>query len=981
MSTIFCLNLILKWRYINIPLDRDYGIYGYHALFWLKNRKTPYRDTVEGHPPGRWLLYALLLKFFKQSRKLFRITNFGFILASNLLIYLICTISFNQTTALAAGIIFAIISSLPISVWPQSSDELYQIFFSILAFFIIIVTPPDQNWPILIAGLTVFLAVIFKQSAIINTLPVVALIILFKSVNYTWIILFGCGIIIGALLLLLFFLKEKIPVLHYRRLFALDQQSFLIHFKNLFYHTSSMKKSKEKLELNDKRNSGDRTNKPELHAETFSYDKRAHVSWVNNIIVKYFKQNLVSIILMLIGLLLSFNSDTFNSGMVSTLIWMIFIIFTIWLNKHLMPYHLMPLMAPLSIFAGRGVDQIFESGNGFAYAYISPVVLLIIFSAGIIILRNEIKIWIMEEKRGLGHIFCQGSDWEFSTAGEEIGKYLATVTSDDDQVYVWGPEHEIYIWAGRSSPTRTLFCPRSGVSYSPDPIGMETEIVNQLKSQPPKYIVITALLDENQLFSEFLSENYAPERKMYGEIEIHLRQELQEEKRVVAQIVQEPLVSIIILTWNALDYTRQCIDSIRANTNHPHEIIFVDNASTDGTVDYLNKLVTENENYSLIANSGNHGFAAGNNQGMAVARGNYLLLLNNDVLVPEGWLERLVHCAEMDSSIGLVGPLTNRISGLQMIENITYSDPADSFEYARRIAQAHQRKYTPRRRLAGFALLISRALYEQIGGLDERFGSGNYEDDDYCLRSTAAGFKIMVAEDVFIHHFGSVSFESNDIDYNRAMAKNRDLFRDKWPQVDLDWLMERDITLVELNDQIVERAQVALEKQKCTEAIELYQNILKTNPVDDRALYGMGLAYYMQSDNQRALEIFQRITNLIPEFSAVHANIGLIHAQRGDISLAVTSLNRVVELDPHNLDAQVQLAEILLLNDQVDSGAQVLKLVLETDPQHIGALNRMGILMLEINRKEKAQRYFEIALQLDPNNEMAKRHLTKINEL
>ena len=193
ISVILCINLLLKWRYVSIPLDRDYGIYGYHALFWLKNRKTPYRDTVEGHPPGRWLLYALLLKLFKQSRKLFRITNFAFIFASNLLVYLICAESFNQTTALAAGIIFAIISSLPISVWPQSSDEIYQIFFSILAFYMIIITPPAQNWPVLIVGLTVLLAVLFKQSAIINTIPVMALLILFKSDNFTWIILFSCN--------------------------------------------------------------------------------------------------------------------------------------------------------------------------------------------------------------------------------------------------------------------------------------------------------------------------------------------------------------------------------------------------------------------------------------------------------------------------------------------------------------------------------------------------------------------------------------------------------------------------------------------------------------------------------------------------------------------------------------------------------------------------------------------------------------------
>ena len=811
-----------------------------------------------------------------------------------------------------------------------------------------------------------------------NTLPPVFLILFVTGDKFLIpASLLITGILIGFAFTYIFYRSQKIGINYFINTFGLSLTALKLQIKNILFKRELEQVAAEITTESEKTGAG--INPIEYKTES----DRAHRFWLRKLYKAFINQT--ALFTIPAGMAIAagiFNSSAFlvNTGLI--LAWLVFAIITVLMNRHLMPYHFIPLSLPLSILAGQGFAQIYEivSSNHNWIAGLSLV--WIIALPGIVILGFKIKYWIAVESTGRGKIFNNDpNEWVFYNAGEKVGRYLKTATGENDKIYVWGAEHEIYIWAGRSAPTWDLFCPRLKVSFTSDPMQAETYILEQLQADLPKYIIVTAPMDDNPRFVEFLQANYELERKMFGEIEIHLRKELQEEKQVVPQLVQEPLVSIIMLTWNALDYTRQCIDSIRVNTNHPHEIIFVDNASTDGTVDYLNKLVTENENYNLIANPRNRGFAAGNNQGMDVAQGDYLMLLNNDVLVPEGWLERLVRCAEIDSSIGLVGPLTNWISGLQMIENITYSDPADSFEYARRIAQAHQGKYTPRRRLAGFALLISRALYERIGGLDEHFGSGNYEDDDYCLQATAAEFKIMVAEDVFIHHFGSVSFESNDVDYNQAMAKNRGLFRDKWPQIDLDWLMERDITLVELNNQIAERAQVALEKQKCTEAIELYQNILKTNPVDDRALYGMGLAYYMQSDNQKALEIFQRITNLIPEFSAVHANIGSIYAQSGDISLAITSLNRAVELDPHNLDAQVQLAEILLLNDQVDSGAQVLKLVLEADPQHIGALNRMGILMLEINRKEKAQRYFEIALQLDPNNKMAERHLTKINEL
>ena len=83
---------------------------------------------------------------------------------------------------------------------------------------------------------------------------------------------------------------------------------------------------------------------------------------------------------------------------------------------------------------------------------------------------------------------------------------------------------------------------------------------------------------------------------------------------VAALQKSRPIVSIIILTFNALDYTKKCLDSIRKHTHYPHEIIFVDNASTDGTLNYLKRLIKSNHNYKLITNDQNLGFAAGNNQ-------------------------------------------------------------------------------------------------------------------------------------------------------------------------------------------------------------------------------------------------------------------------------------------------------------------------------------------------------------------------------
>jgi len=120
-----------------------------------------------------------------------------------------------------------------------------------------------------------------------------------------------------------------------------------------------------------------------------------------------------------------------------------------------------------------------------------------------------------------------------------------------------------------------------------------------------------------------------------------------------------PKVSIIILTYNNLDYTRQCLESIFQKTEDVrYEIILVDNNSADGTRVYLKNLASEHTNLQVILNTNNEGFARGNNQGAAAAEGEYLVFLNNDVVVTRGWLRGLLRHVD-DPNVGLVGPVTD----------------------------------------------------------------------------------------------------------------------------------------------------------------------------------------------------------------------------------------------------------------------------------------------------------------------------------
>ena len=220
------------------------------------------------------------------------------------------------------------------------------------------------------------------------------------------------------------------------------------------------------------------------------------------------------------------------------------------------------------------------------------------------------------------------------------------------------------------------------------------------------------------------------------------------------------LTSIVILTHNQLSYTRECLDSIRAHTEQPYELIVVDNASTDGTVDYLSSL----PDVKLIRNSENRGFPAGCNQGIRAASGSQILLLNNDTVVPAGWLGRLLDRLQSDPRIGLVGPCSNRVSGEQQVP-VNYDNLAGLATFARDWAREHAGQSQDTDRLVGFCLLLRRELVDKIGLLDERFGVGCFEDDDYCVRALQAGYRAVIARDAFVHHYAGRTFSASGIDF------------------------------------------------------------------------------------------------------------------------------------------------------------------------------------------------------------------------
>jgi GT2 family glycosyltransferase len=185
----------------------------------------------------------------------------------------------------------------------------------------------------------------------------------------------------------------------------------------------------------------------------------------------------------------------------------------------------------------------------------------------------------------------------------------------------------------------------------------------------------------------------------------------------------------------------------------------------------------------------NLGFARANNVGIAAAQdADYVVLLNDDTVVTPGWLGRLIAHLD-DETLGLVGPVTSW-TGNEAKVDIPYGDDLQGMdEFALQRSEAHRGEVFDIPVLAMYCVAMKKSLVDSLGGLNERFRIGMFEDDDFAMRVRQTGLRVVCAEDVFVHHWGRTSFKRMDQDeYDRLFEENKRIYEEIWSR---EWVPHR----------------------------------------------------------------------------------------------------------------------------------------------------------------------------------------------
>ena len=500
------------------------------------------------------------------------------------------------------------------------------------------------------------------------------------------------------------------------------------------------------------------------------------------------------------------------------------------------------------------------------------------------------------------------------------------------------------------------------------------------------------------LIEKFLSENksVAP-KKIFNPPSIDMPEPIPAAKEDISSLFQhksaeQNLVSIIILTHNRLEQTKKCVKRIRKHTPENHEIIFVDCRSIDKTVRWLKSQVWENKNYRLMETDKQGISANAYNRGIRQARGEFILLLDNDVLVGPDWLSGLLSCLNHSPETGIVVPMSRRASGIQQVAEEDYR----SSNHLDNIATAFKEKYRHRRiavrDIDNFCLLFRRKLVEDIGLIDESLDHGSVMAYDFCLRAALEGYKNYIAGDVYVHCGGDTGSSTGDkVDAAVAEKKGKwrpkeggdqrdklaalkaidaanELFRKGMLNEAADVLIERIKASPDLKGPYHELARMLIESGMFSDAFHVIQHMPEEMKKDLKSLEYTGYIKEGLGLYGEAEMYVKRLLSMVPDYApAINLN-GLLMHKKGYAEKAEELFEKGMSLDPGYGEPYKNLGLLRQKQGRHDEALSLLERAFILSPTVSGIINAYHKAARDLREFDRAQSLLREAANLYPDH-------------
>lgn len=916
----YLLIVVLAWAFLirvprfKEPLAADYGAHFYLAQRWADG-VVLYRDMDGAKPPLLYYMNVLIYKFWGKSPSAIRAFFALYNLATVSLVFFLARRLYGPEAALAAAFLFATIGALP-HFWGSFSHPENYMLLPLTASLYAYIAGTDSGSLALFAasGFLCGIAYQFKQTALLN-FAVLLLHAIFSRGGFS-----PATVLIASFV---FPLAAPIPY------FALKGAACTRRYISVVFQLCGVISK------------GGAAHYIKMRQSQSIRDDLKRVGGYLGPLMSLSSVFWVAAITAAIG-----ASEPWTATMA---LWTLSSALAAAAQRTYFPSHFLPLVPTASVLSGWTIVLLLVGAaqfkGGFSNGHGAPLLLVLII---LLCWSTRLALYLWRFSLSYSHsevLFRLLGPWSAKwIAAGEIGNYIKANSDAEDCVLQWGGEPEIYFYSDRRSASSTMF-------WHPLAPGWDKELMTSINLKRPKFIAFMEQDLKMEELQKAIEPRYKLEKIFLGQFKLYRRQDLPvhkrplsaegdpEQQKIGATSGNAPcngLSSIIILTYNELAYTKQCIDSVMRFTDRPYELIIVDNGSTDGTREYLTSL----PGARLIFNPSNYGFARGNNQGIAEAKGEFILLLNNDVVVTSGWLSRLQSAIGESADIGMAGPRSNYVSGPQLDPSARYRTMEDMVRYAEEVSRLNRGARQETDRLVGFCLLMKRGLLEKIGAFDERFAAGNFEDDDLCLRARLAGYRLVIALDVFVHHFGSRTFIGNKIDYASSMENSKKLFFEKWGLAQrADGLNGSPREATDEVARYFNSAGMGLSKEgKLAEAKSFFQKAIMADAKFADGWSNLGVVEWGEGLRDEAFDKFEKAVACdILNINAL-ANLVATGLELGNYGTVEAALRSHLEKRPDNLEAAFWLASCYHLQGRDEKAEEVVDRILRSDPQHAGAL-------------------------------------------